>query len=45
MKVMPKTDADVCCPTITTLCTGGWDLTSIFFFTPIRPGVLEVYEL
>ena len=23
----------------------GWTLTNIFFFTPIKPGVLEVYEL
>ena len=45
MKVMPNTDADGCCPTFTQLCRGGWTLANIFFFTPIKPGVLEVYEL
>ena len=45
LKVMPNTDADVCCPTFTQLCRGGWTLTNIFFFTPIKPGVLEVYML
>ena len=45
MKVMPNTDADGCCPTFTQLCRGGWTLTNIFLFTPIKPGVLEVYEL
>ena len=29
----------------TQLCRGGWTLANIFFFTPIKPGVLEVYEL
>ena len=43
MKIMLNTDADGCCPTITTLCSGGRALTSIFFFTPIKPEVLEVY--
>ena len=27
------------------LCRGGWTLSSIFFFTPIKPGVLEIYAL
>ena len=45
MKIMPNTDADGCCPTFTQLCRGGWTLTNIFFFTPIKPGVLEVYDL
>lgn len=45
MKIMPNTDADGCCPTFTQLCRGGWTLTNIFFFTPIKPGVLEVYAL
>ena len=45
MKIMPNTDADGCCPTFTQLCRGGWTLTNIFFFTPIKPGVLEVYEI
>lgn len=43
MKVMPNTDADGCCPTFTQLCRGGWTLANIFFFTPIKPGVMEVY--
>ena len=45
MKGMPNTDADGCCPTFTQLCRGGWTLANIFVFTPIKPGVLEVYEL
>ena len=45
MKVMPNTDADGCCPTFTQLCRGGWTLANIFVFTPIKPGVLEVYEI
>ena len=45
MKVVPKTDADGCCPTFTQLCRGGWTLVNIFVFTPIKPGVLEVYAL
>ena len=45
MKIMPNTDADGCCPTSTQLCRGGWTLTNSFFFTPIKPGVLEVYAL
>ena len=45
LKVMPNTDADGCCPTIVQLCGGGWTLQNIFFFTPIKPGVLEVYEI
>ena len=43
MKVIPNTDADGCCPTLTQLCMGGWTLANIFFFTPIKPGVMEVY--
>ena len=45
MKVMPNTDADRCCPTFTQLCRGEWTLANIFFFTPIKPGVIEVYAL
>ena len=45
LKIMPNTDADWCCPTLTQLCRGGWTLGNIFFFTPIKPGVLEVYAL
>ena len=37
------TDADGCFPTFTQLCRGGWTLTNIFFFTQIKPGVMEVY--
>ena len=43
MKIIPNTDVDECCPTFTQLCRGGWTLTNIFVFTPIKPGVLEVY--
>ena len=43
MKIMPNTDADWRCPTSTQLCRGGWALANIFVFTPIKPGVLEVY--
>ena len=25
------------------VCRGGWALTNIFLFTPIKPGVMEVY--
>ena len=45
MKIMPKTDEDGCCPTLTQLFMGGLTLTNIFFFTPIKPGVLYVYAL
>ena len=45
MKTMPNTDADGCYPTLTQLCRGGWALANIFVFTPIKPGVLEVYAL
>ena len=37
------TDADGCFPTFTHLCRWGWTLTNIFFFTQIKPGVMEVY--
>lgn len=42
---MPMTDNDGCCPTIVRLCDGGWCVQNVFLFTPIKPGVVEVYEL
>ena len=45
LKIMPNTDADVCCPIIVRLCDGGLCLQNIMEFHPYKPGVLEVYAL
>lgn len=43
MMWMPRTDDDGCCPTFCRLTGGGWTLENILWFTPIKPGVIEVY--
>lgn len=42
-KIVPRADKDGCSPTLTILAGGGWTLQNIFLFTPIKPGVLEIY--
>ena len=43
IKVVPSAGRDGCCNNLVTLTGGGWCIQNIFEFTPMKPGVLEVY--